>query len=375
MRILYFSRDYTTHDRRFLLKLADSRHKVWFLRLEDDGIGYEERPLPDGIHPVSWQGGQQIANTPERWLRLMPDFESVLNQVQPDLVHAGPVQSCSFMTAVAGFHPLLTMSWGSDILIDAERDEMWRWMTCYTLKRSAMLLCDCQAVRLKVQELVPYADENIVQLPWGVDLRQFTPGVDALDLKSRADWDDSFIILSTRSWEPIYGIDVVLDAFRRAYSENSRLRLVLLGNGSLVPEIQRFIADHGLDDVIYHPGTISHEQAPHYFRAADLYLSCSHSDGTSVSLLEAMATGMPVVVTDGLGNREWVMQGENGWLAPAGDAEAFARVLLLAVDMELTDRKRIAQANRKIAEERANWDENFELLLKAYDRIEAQYGH
>ena len=113
---------------------------------------------------------------------------------------------------------------------------------------------------------------------------------------------------------------------------------------------------------------------PDYFKAADLYLSCAHSDGTSVSLLEAMAVGLPVVVTDRPGNREWVVSGKNGWMAPAGDADAFTRSLLLVANMELSQRERISHDNRKIAEARANWDDNFGLLLKAYDRIEAEYA-
>jgi glycosyltransferase involved in cell wall biosynthesis len=375
MRILYFSRDYTTHDRRFLVKLAQSSHDVWFLRLEDDGLAYEERHLPEGIHLASWRGGRQRNNTPEAWLRLMPDFESVVDQVRPDLIHAGPVQSCGFMVALAGFHPFLVTSWGSDILVDANRDGLWRWMTCYTLKRSDMLLCDCQAVRLKVQQLVPYADRDIIQFPWGIDLNLFAPGGDSTDLKRRVGWENSFVILSTRAWEQIYGIETLLEAFRQAYSQNSRLRLLLLGNGSLVPRVHQFIADNGLDDLVYCPGMISHEQLPGYFRMADVYLSCSYSDGASISLLEAMATGLPVVVTDGPGNREWVVSGQNGWLETAGDPKAFAQALLRSVDMNPIERAQVSQRNRQVAEERANWDVNFAKLLRAYEEIESRYLH
>ena len=355
MRILYFSSDYTVHDRHFLLKLAESRHEIRFLRLEDDGIQYEKRPLPDRIHPVNWRGGKQRANTLEAWLHLMPDLELVLEQVRPDLVHAGPVQSCGFMIALTGFRPLLLMSWGSDILVDADRNEMWRWMTRYTLKRSDMLLCDCQAAHVKVQELVHYADERIVQFPWGIDLHSFVPGVDTLELRKRMGWKDAFVILSTRTWEQIYGIDVLLDAFRLAYALNPRLRLVLLGDGSLASRIKQFIVDHALDDVVHCPGMVSHERLPEYYRSADLYLSCAHSDGTSISLLEAMAIGLPVVVTDGVGNREWVIPGANGWLAPTGDSRAFAQSLLLAADLDTIERERIRRKNRETAERRASY--------------------
>src|SRR5712692_4586438 len=135
MRVLFFSRDYTTHDRRFLLKLEQSTHEIYFLRLEDDGMRYESRPLPPSIHVVEWAGGKHRASTPESWLKLMPSFEEVLDAIRPDVVHAGPVQSCGFMAALTGFRPIIVMSWGSDILVDADRDEFWRWMTRYTLAR------------------------------------------------------------------------------------------------------------------------------------------------------------------------------------------------------------------------------------------------
>ena len=90
----------------------------------------------------------------------MPAFEAVLEFVKPDLVHAGPVQSCGFMTALTGFRPFVLMSWD---LIDANRNDFWRWITCYALKRADIFVCDCQAVKDKVKEPTDYSDEQIVR--------------------------------------------------------------------------------------------------------------------------------------------------------------------------------------------------------------------
>jgi hypothetical protein len=54
-------------------------------------------------------------------LRLLVDLKKVLRSVKPDLVHAGPIQRAAFLTALAGFRPLVSMSWGYDLLVDAER--------------------------------------------------------------------------------------------------------------------------------------------------------------------------------------------------------------------------------------------------------------
>ncbi|MBU4185979.1 MAG: glycosyltransferase [Proteobacteria bacterium] len=373
MRVLYFSRDYTTHDRRFLQKLAQSRHEIFFLRLENDSIDYESRLLPDNINVVEWSGGRGQVKTQEECLRLMPDFSAVLEQIKPDLIHAGPVQSCGFMTAMSGFHPFLVMSWGSDILLDADRNEFWRWITKYTLDRSDFLFCDCTAVRNKVKEISNYSGKAILQYSWGVDIKEFSPGPDNSNFKDSLQWSENCIVLSTRNWEPIYGMDVLLRAFHKAYTKNSNLRLVLLGNGSQENAICNFVKKHELDHAVFLPGILSHAKLPDIFRASDVYLSCSFSDGSSVSLLEAMATGLPVIVTDGAGNREWVVPGQNGWLAPPGDFETFSEFLYQASIMSHEERESIRQTNRNIIERSADWNKNASKLLELYERIESQF--
>jgi glycosyltransferase involved in cell wall biosynthesis len=98
-------------------------------------------------------------------------------------------------------------------------------------------------------------------------------------------------------------------------------------------------------------------------------LSCAPSDGSSISLLGAMASGLPVVVSDRPSNREWVKQDANGWLAKPGDPESFAQALVNAVRLEPDRRRSIAARNREIASRDANWDHNFPKLLAAYDRL------
>lgn len=374
MRVLYFSRDYTTHDRRFLARLVDSPHQVWYLRLENDGMGYEARPVPEGIREHIWRGGTSRQSTPDHWLQLMPHFEAVLNELRPDLVHAGPVQSCGFMAALSGFRPLLLMSWGADILVDAQRDEFWRWMTLYTLRHADLLLCDCAEVSERAQQLAAFPDNRIVQFPWGIDLECFAPGPDASGLRAGLGWEHAFVVISTRSWEEPYGVEVLLEAFRRAHAINSRVRLLLLGDGALAPAVRRFITDHRLSSAVHTPGLVPHTGLPDYFRNADLYVSAAHSDGTSISLLEALATGLPVVLTDRPSNREWVLHGENGWLARSGDAESFARLIVQAVDLDPACREAMSRANRRLAEQRADWRVNSAHLLGAYERLAILHG-
>jgi glycosyltransferase involved in cell wall biosynthesis len=366
MRILYFSRSYTTHDRRFLVELAACPHEVWYLRLENEVTKYERRVVPKGIRELPPLGEGKSLVSPEQWIRLAPRLEAVLEQVRPDLVHAGTIQTGAFLTALVGFRPLLAMSWGSDILVDAGRDEFWAWMTRYALHHADMLVSDCTEVSDAASRLGGLDASRIVQFPWGVDTERFRSGADTLLLRQRPGWEGSTIILCTRSWEPNYGVLYLLDAFCLARDTMPRLRLVLLGSGSQNEAIRQFIREKGLEKVVLLPGAAPPEQLPDYFRAADVYASCAYSDGSSLSLLEAMATGLPVLVTDRASNREWVAGQGHGLLAPFGDSAAIAAALLQLAALSPERRRAIAACNRATIEQRADWVRNIAKLLAAY---------
>ena len=254
----------------------------------------------------------------------------ILREVKPDVVHAGPVQTCALIAALAGATPLVSMSWGSDMLKDAYASRWMKWVTRFTLGRSHVLLGDCAAVQQAAEDF-GFPGERVVLFPWGIDLETVPPcaGVPsrkrtAADLRARLGWQDCFVVLSLRSWEPIYGVDVVVNAFARAAAEEPRLRLLLLGGGSLAGQIQALLNERGLHDLVHLGGQVSQNDLVRYYQAADLYVSASHSDGSSVSLMEALGCGLPALVSDIPGNREWIVPGQAGWLFADGDAGELA---------------------------------------------------
>jgi glycosyltransferase involved in cell wall biosynthesis len=357
MRLLYFSRDYTTHDHRFLTALSKTSHQVYYLRLEGGGHVLENRPLPPGIEGVEWDGGKKPAKLGDG-LHLLNDLRRVIRQVNPDLIQAGPIQRSAFLAALAGFHPLVSMSWGYDLLHDADLNSAWRWVTRYTLHHSDAFVGDCDTIRNLAISFGMRGD-RIVTFPWGIDLDHFR-----IKTFTHANMP-TFNLLSTRSWEPIYGIDVIARAFCIAARQHPELHLTLLGGGSqYAPIRQIFLVGNAFDKVDF-PGQVTYPELPDYFHRSDVYISASHSDGTSISLLEAFATGTPAIVPDIPGNREWVIPGENGWLFPDGDAEALAYTILNAID-HCQDLPEMGRKARQLAEERADWQKNFPMLEKAY---------
>jgi len=367
LKVVYFSRDYTTHDRRFLSALAESKHQVYFLRLEQRGHSLEERPLPGNIQTIAWAGGQKPYEVLQ-FPRLLRGLKKVLAEIQPDLIQAGPIQSCALLAAATGFHPLVSVSWGSDLLVDADRTPWMRRATRYALEHSEVMVGDCEAVRQKAVQ-IGMPPERIITFPWGIDLEHFQPPAGAVKDA------ETFTVLSTRSWEPIYGVEVLAKAFilaaQRLFdsgeAENARrLRLVMLGNGSQAGSLRGIFEEGSVIEQVSFPGQVSHEALPGYFQEADLYVSASQSDGSSISLLEAMACETPVLVSDIPGNREWVEAGETGRLFPAGNPQALAEGILRAME-EPGRLEEMKRKGRWVVEARADWKVNFGKLLEAYE--------
>jgi len=359
-RLIYFSRDYTTHDHRFLSALAGTQYETFYLRLERGRAQLEDRPLPAGIQIIKWSGGESafsLSKAPQ----LLLEMRQLIQELKPDLIHAGPIQSCAFLAALTGFQQLISMSWGYDLLQDADQSWLWKKATQFTLRRSKRLITDCQTVLEKAGSLGMPMDQMIA-FPWGIDLDGFTLG------KYPPEDAGQFTLLSTRRWEPIYGVDVLANAFVKAAHRDKSLGLIMLGNGSQA-SLLRDIFDRGsVMERVLLPGQISQSDLPRYYQMADLYISASHIDGSSVSLMEALACGRPVLVSDIPGNREWVEPRVNGWWFKDGDIEDLANKILLAAKKP-QDLPAMSKAARLLAEEKADWDRNFPILLDVYESV------
>ncbi len=348
------------HDQRFLSALAGTSHQIHALRQFDT-----QPKTPAGVREVEWPGALPDWSDWRGWQLGISQLQKLLDKIQPDLIHAGPVQGPAFLAVQAGFHPLVTMLWGWDLLKKAKRSPLMRCVTQNTLTGTDVLLADCQTV---ADEAIRYGVQpsQIVQFPWGVDLTHFSPATSreaGRALRASLGWEENFVILCNRSWSTSYGVDVLARAFVDAVNDNADLRLLLVGKGPQSLEICRILEP--VSDYVNLPGWLDRDSLPGAYGAADLFVSPSHCDGSSISLLEALACGVPALVSDIPSNREWVTPGETGDHFQDGDPISLhEKLLAMAVDPHL---KRYGKQARSLAERRANWKENFKKLLGAYE--------
>jgi glycosyltransferase involved in cell wall biosynthesis len=360
MRIIYFSKNYTPHDYRFLSSLSQTEHEVYYLKLEANKRQIEDRPIPENIQQILWAGGQNEF----RWRdvpRLALDLRRLTKKIKPDLLHAGPIQNCAFIAALSGFRPILAMSWGYDLVQDAESSWWMKRITKYVLRNSAFFVSDANVSRDKAVTFGMDRKKTVI-FPWGTDIEHF---VTKTFKRSNV---RTFTIFCSRTWEPIYGVDVLAKAFVKVAAIDPNVNLILLGGGSQGGKIRQILMNGGAMERVHFGGQVGQKDLPRWYRMADLYISPSHVDGSSVTLMEALASGLPCLVSDIPGNKEWIEDDVNGWTFHDGDANDLAEKILNAVKNRGSFQK-IGEAARRTAEQKADWKKNFGKLLETYNVI------
>jgi glycosyltransferase involved in cell wall biosynthesis len=251
-------------------------------------------------------------------------------------------------------------------------------VTRYTLKHSAFFTSDANVTRDKAV-VFGMNPEKIVIFPWGTDIDHFIPKQDG-GRKTRGRKPSSVVhrprskattLFCSRTWESIYGVDVLAKAFVKVANRNLNMNLILLGGGSQGAHIRQILINGGVMDRVHFGGQMGQRDLPRWYHMADMYISPSHVDGSSVTLMEALASGLPCLVSDIPGNREWIEDGVNGWLFRDGDVDDLAEKISFAVKNRRSF-KMIGEAARKTAEQKADWKKNFGKLLKAYDHVVAR---
>jgi glycosyltransferase involved in cell wall biosynthesis len=171
-----------------------------------------------------------------------------------------------------------------------------------------------------------FSADRIEVIPNGVDLPRYEPAADRAALKSRLGLDpDRRLVATIARFHPVKDHRTLIEAFRQVAAAVPDADLLLVGDGPLRADIEAQVAAAGLAGRVRFLGV--RDDVPDLLRASDVFALTSVSEAASITLLEAMAAGTPVVVTAVGGNPEIVRDGIDGLLAPRGDAAAIAAAL------------------------------------------------
>jgi glycosyltransferase involved in cell wall biosynthesis len=266
-------------------------------------------------------------------------------------VHAHYLLPYGYWAAEAGVHPLVMSPWNTDIYTyGRERRRGRRWV------RKAIEAGDEFVVssRGNAEETVSLGanPDRVHRIVWYVDLRRFGPEKRVEGLAERFGWPTgSLVVLSLRNYRPNTNLDVLLRAFARVQQDVPEARLVLAARGGWTrEETEALIRDLALGEcVVMH--FAAPDELPELCASADIGVSIASTDATPASMIESMASRLPMVMGNAITIDEWITQGEGGEVVQPRDQNAVAAALLkLLRDPEL--RRKYGERNERVVRER-----------------------
>jgi glycosyltransferase involved in cell wall biosynthesis len=280
---------------------------------------------------------------PLRGLQLGRQFGRVARELAPDLVHAHWLPEYGWMAARERLSPLVVSAWGSDVL---GAGRLGRSRSRRAIEAADLVLADSAALADAVRALAR-RPVRVEVVHWGIDLVRFAPRADRAAARRALGWEEAPTVLSTRALGAIYNPLVLLRAFAELRRELPAARLVLKHPGAAVPapvtaELDRLALRDGVAIV----GHVDAARLPGLYRAADVAISIPSSDSSPRSAWEALASGVPLVVSDLPWARD-ELSGAARLVAPQPAAVAAALRELLT---DAAEAQRLARAGRARAE-------------------------
>jgi len=257
-------------------------------------------------------------------------------------------------------HIVLTIH-GSDLRMALEKFGFLRKIFLYVCKNATYLNCVSNVQKEDLEQL-GITSEKISVIPMGVDEAFLETGKDRkIELNQRP-----FTILSNRNLLPIYNVSLLIRAIPLILQEEPGAKFIIAGDGSEKKNLEKEVENLNVNAFVKFLGRVPHREMPNLLGQADIYVSTSLYDGTSVSLLEAMGSGVFPIVTDIPSNREWITNTENGFLISTENENILAMKIVEAI----RNKELIAEAsknNHKIVKEKAHWKGNIKKIVNIYE--------
>jgi len=292
----------------------------------------------------------------------------LLKKIKPDLLHAHYVTGYGFWGALTQFNPFVVTAWGSDILIDPKR--LWyRLRVKHALSCADLVTCDGQQVADRMA-MLGCERGKIRLIPFGVDTERFAPNARDNQLKTELGFpSESLLVISTRNLLELYDIETQLRAIRLVLRTFPQTRFIIVGEGKQRAYLEALTHSLEIEQAVRFLGWIPNIELPRYFASSDVYVSTALSDaGIATSTAEAMASGVPVVVTDVADNRDWIKEAEGGFLiSPQNPVQLAERICLLLRDPAL--RLAYGAVNRKIIQERDEYRTQMQTVDDLYAEL------
>lgn len=375
MKICYILEVNNPHSRRWISHFAQMGHEV--LVLSDSAMQEEIA----GVRVINPQMNllttivafkiypKPYGNDSFKWI----PYRKEVARFKPDIVHAMEARAYGFALARCGNYPKILTPWGNDIFLDPFQSRIARFLVTSGLRAATRITTNYPGLARYLKNTFGITEEKSRGFSWGIDLNMFRP-----DKKSEAQIlrrelmipPDAPVVVSNRTLAEYWGGRDIINALPLIAAEVPEAHFIVMrgsGKSNYLNEMRQIIERQGLSGrTRFIEEKVSPERMALVLNLADVFISATHSDMLSISVLEGMACGAAPVVSDLDAYRERITDGENGLYIRIGDSRSIAEKTIFALKNPQW-RKAASAKNRDIIRRNDNWEDCRRKMEEVYE--------
>lgn len=350
--------------------LRDVGHEVTVItQYKERGVktGFNDGK-PHQIDNVKIIGVEENGNEDEDVKKLIQTIEYESSIEKPDVIHAHAVYPPAYaaLKGAGQTIPVITHVHGGDGRRLAVCCSYHRERSQWTLENSSSIIYVSESFKNEIENLHGKQFENSKVILNPIFTNRFKDATQKIELEK-----DKFNILFHGRIVEHKGIGVLIKAMRLLKKSNENVKLYVSGTGKYEEEARKLVKESNLENEVIFLGPIDYEEVQNVYKGMDLYCLPTEYEGCGLTILEAMASGLPILSTSTVGVVDIINDKENGMLVEINDIEGLARILIeLVEDKEL--REKLALAGQRWVEKWQDWDKIINLIVNIYEKAEVK---
>ena len=282
-------------------------------------------------------------------------IRKLINTIQPDIIHSHYANIYGFLGSFSGFHPQLLTCHGSDLLVHPKRSKVENYFVRRAIKYADKITLPSKEM---YQEAISYGTnpEKITEVQYGIDLNMFR-----YSNKTR----QYTRFLCTRMLTQQYRTDFIIESFVQLIKIYPDAVLDIIGDGPERENLEKLVISKSMNEKVILRGKIDHSDIIKFYSQSSFYVTASPTDGLSISLLEAFATGVYPILPDNQSNRSLSDLGFNVKFYNLDSVSDLSNALK-EVLVNTTDLPEKCRSNRLLVEKHFNRDQNLTVIELLY---------
>lgn len=223
-------------------------------------------------------------------------------------------------------------------------------------KKAAALVAPSEGLKNRALKFLPSAAIDVI--PNGVDLERFKP-------VETDDKSDTLRLLTVGRLSVTKRVEILIEAVEILHKEDCKVLFRIVGGGQMLQKLKQIALEKDLGDIIELTGRIDAEDMPQVYRQSDIFISASMQEGMSNAMLEAMASGLPIITTRCEGTEELIA--DNGIVVEYANPEEIAGAVRKIADDRQTYKKMTVAARRQA--QKFTWNKVASKYIELYHKI------